>query len=58
MEFLRRLAISTRDQLSGLTVSQRLVIGLCAVLVAGSMAWLMHWAGQPEMPFRLPPFGM
>ena len=49
MEFLRRLAISTRDQLSGLTVSQRLVIGLCAVLVAGSMAWLMHWAGAPEM---------
>ncbi len=49
MEFLRRLFLSTRNHLVGLTVSQRLAIGLFVVVIAGSLVWLMQWAGEPEM---------
>lgn len=49
MEFLRRLFLSTRDQLGGLTLSQRMSIGLFVIIVAGSLVWLTQWAGEPEM---------
>ncbi len=38
-----------RAQLSVLTVSQRSVICLCAVIIAGSLLWLSQWSSVPEM---------
>ena len=61
MEFLRKSLVQVAQHLSGLTTSQRLAIGLCAVLVVLSMVWLLQWAARPEMvpvvdprcPFRV-----
>ncbi len=49
MERLRQLLSHVGAQLSVLTVSQRLAIGLCAALVVGSLAWLLQWSTRPEM---------
>jgi len=49
MEFLRKSLVQVAQHLSGLTTSQRLAIGLCAVLVVLSMVWLLQWAAHPEM---------
>lgn len=49
MERLRQLLNDIGAQLGVLTVSQRLAIGLCAALIAGSMLWLLQWSTTPEM---------
>lgn len=49
MERLRQLLGSINAQLSGLSVSQRLAIALCAVVIAGSLLWLAQWSQAPEM---------
>lgn len=49
MERLRELLSYINEHLSGLSVSQRLAIGLCAALVASSMLWLLQWSTTPEM---------
>lgn len=49
MERLRQLISRINTQLSELTVSQRLAIGLCAALVAVSLLSLAQWSKQPEM---------
>jgi len=36
-------------QLSVLTVSQRLAIGLCAALAVTSLLWLLQWSASPEL---------
>ena len=48
MERLRQLLNDIAAQLGVLTVSQRLAIGLCAALIAGSMLWLLQWSTTPE----------
>jgi len=49
MDRLRQWSNQISAQLSVLTVSQRLAIGLCAALVAGSLLWLMQWSTTPEL---------
>ena len=49
MEFLRKLFLQTSQHLKGLTVSQRLAIGSCALLIVLALAWMMNWAGSPVM---------
>lgn len=49
MERLRQLLNDIGTQLGVLTVSQRLAIGLCAALIAGSLLWLLQWSTTPEM---------
>ena len=49
MDRLRQLFTYIGAQLSVLTVSQRVAIGLCAALIAGSLLWLMQWSVTPEM---------
>ena len=49
MEFLRKLATQTRTHLSGLSVSQRLVLALCAVVIVGSLVWLFQWSGRSAL---------
>lgn len=49
MEFLRKLVIQTRTHLQGLTVSQRLAIGSCVVLIAVALFVLVQWAAEPAM---------
>lgn len=48
MERLRLLIANINTRMSVLTVSQRLAIGLCAALIAGSLLWLIQWSAAPE----------
>jgi len=49
MDRLRNLISYINAQMSGLSVSQRLAIGLCAALVAGSLLWLLQWSTTPDL---------
>lgn len=49
MERLRQLWDHISAQLSVLSVSQRMAIGLCVALVAVSFLWLMQWSVTPAM---------
>lgn len=49
MDRLRQLIVYVNSQMSLLTVSQRLAIGLCAALIAGSLLWLLQWSTQPDL---------
>jgi flagellar M-ring protein FliF len=49
MDFLRQTWLQVQEHLKGLTLSQKMVIGLCAGMIAMSMAWLMHWSATPDM---------
>lgn len=42
------------SQLRDMSLSQRVAVGLGVVLIAGSLAWLTHWAAAPEMTALLP----
>jgi len=48
MERIRRLFAHINSQLSVLSLSQRIAIGLCAALVAGSLLWLLQWSTTPD----------
>ncbi len=49
MDYLRRTIAQVSQQLDVLNRSQRIAIGLCAVLVAGSLFWLVQYSVEPEM---------
>ncbi|HOW72273.1 MAG TPA: flagellar M-ring protein FliF C-terminal domain-containing protein [Phycisphaerae bacterium] len=49
MEFLRKLIAQTGAHLKGLTISQRLAVGSCAVLIVVALGYLVHWASTPTM---------
>ncbi|MBU0717078.1 MAG: hypothetical protein KJ749_02425 [Planctomycetes bacterium] len=49
MERLRQLLDYITTQMSVLSVSQRVAIGLCAALIVGSLLWLLKWSTVPEM---------
>ena len=57
MEFLRRTIKQITAQLGALTISQRLVIILLIVIMAGAVYWLVQQASQQEMtPLMNQPF--
>jgi flagellar M-ring protein FliF len=49
MGFLRQTLLQVQEHLKGLTVSQRVAIGLCVGLIAVSLAWLVHGSVAPDM---------
>ncbi len=49
MDYLRRTIAQVSQQLEVLNRSQRIAIGLCATLVAGSLFWLVQYSVEPEM---------
>ncbi len=49
MDRLRLLIANINARMSVLTVSQRLAIGLCTALIAGSILWLLQWSTTPEL---------
>ncbi|MBN2445920.1 MAG: hypothetical protein JXO22_04305 [Phycisphaerae bacterium] len=49
MESLKKVIAQVVSQMRGMGLSQRLVLLLGAVLVAGSVIWMGQWAAQPEM---------
>ncbi len=49
MERLRRLLTFIQSRMSVLTLSQRLAIGLCAALIAGSFLWMLQWSSTPDL---------
>ncbi len=54
MDALRQLLARTQSQLATLSRSQQMVIGLCAVLIAGSLLWLVSWSANPVYVSLLP----
>jgi flagellar M-ring protein FliF len=51
METLRRLIGRISQQIQLLNPSQKVAIALCAVIVAGSLVWLLNWS---TTPYRVP----
>ncbi len=49
MDWLRQVIARINTQLSDLSPSQRLSIGLCVVVIVGSFVWLIQWSGDPEL---------
>ena len=49
MDYLRRTIAQVSRQLEVLNRSQRIAIALCAVLVMGSLFWLVQYSVEPEM---------
>jgi flagellar biosynthesis/type III secretory pathway M-ring protein FliF/YscJ len=49
MGALRQLIARINAQMTDLTASQRLAIGLCVVIIAGSFLWLARWSTEPEL---------
>lgn len=49
MDRLRQIIAYVNAQLTGLNVSQRLAIALCAALIGGSLLWLLQWSTTPEL---------
>ncbi|MBN1345971.1 MAG: hypothetical protein JXQ73_24990 [Phycisphaerae bacterium] len=45
---------NTQAHLASLGTSQKLAIGLCAVVMAGALVWMFQWSGQPEWVPVLP----
>jgi len=57
MEFLRRIIAQIKAQLGELTTSQRLVVGLLAVIVVGAAWWMVNYAAAREtVPLLDQPF--
>ncbi len=48
MGAFRQIIDKINETMADLSPSQRLVIGLCAVIIAGSFMWLMQWSITPE----------
>ncbi len=49
MERLQQLLLQIQSQLKVLTISQRVSIGLCVVMIVGSLMWLTQWSTAPEL---------
>jgi len=49
MEFLRQTWLQVQQHLKGLSVSQRVAIGLCIALIVISTVWLVQWSTAPDM---------
>ena len=49
MDRLRQVLEEISTRLCVLNTSQRIAIGMCALVVVGSFAWLMQWSTTPEM---------
>ena len=48
MNFLRRVIDQIKEQLGGLSISQKLVIGLLLVIMLGSISMMVDYASQRE----------
>jgi len=49
MDTLKRTITQIQEQLALLNTSQKVAIALCAVIIAGSLMWLVGYAAQPDM---------
>ncbi len=49
MDMLRRLLSRVQQQLALMTRSQQMAIGLCAVIIMGSLMWMAQWTSQPQL---------
>lgn len=48
MEFASRYFAQIRAYMGGLTLSQRIALGLCSVMIAVSVIMLVQWSGAPQ----------
>ncbi len=48
MDPFKQVIAKINTQLADLTASQRLAIGLCAVVIVGSLLWLLRWSAEPD----------
>lgn len=49
MEALRQLLHRIGQQLGMMNRSQQMVVGLCAVIITGSLLWLGQWSVKPQL---------
>jgi flagellar biosynthesis/type III secretory pathway M-ring protein FliF/YscJ len=49
VEPLKRMLNQIQGQLNGMTLSQRLTIALCMVVLVGASVWLLRWSGEPAL---------
>src|ERR1035437_7459032 len=54
MEFFRRYLTQIKGQLTGLTVSQKLLIGLLLVVMAGAIFFTVTLSAKPDMVVLIP----
>lgn len=54
MEFLRKYLTQIKAQLTGLTLSQRLLIGLLVLLMIGTVFFAVTFSAKPEMVVLIP----
>jgi len=49
MDAFRRILGNINQNFSDLTVSQRLAIGMCVVVIVGAFLWVVRWSTVPQM---------
>ncbi|MCL2647872.1 MAG: hypothetical protein FWD61_12805 [Phycisphaerales bacterium] len=54
METLRQYLARIQAQLAGLTISQKLLIGLLVVVMVGTIFFMVLWSAKPEMVVLIP----
>lgn len=49
MDLIRKYFVQIKAQLAGLTVSQKLLIGLLGIFLVGAIFWTVVWSAKPQM---------
>jgi flagellar biosynthesis/type III secretory pathway M-ring protein FliF/YscJ len=49
MDFIRKYLVQIKAQLAGLTISQKLLVGLLAVIMFGTIVWAVVSSAKPQM---------
>jgi flagellar M-ring protein FliF len=49
MDFIRKYLVQIKAQLAGLTISQKLLVGLLAVIMFGTIVWAVVTSAKPQM---------
>ncbi len=49
MDLIRKYLVQIKAQLLGLTVSQKLLIGLLGIFMVGTIFWTVVWSAKPQM---------
>ena len=53
MQFLNRIFKQISTHLAGLGPTQKMLIGLCVLVIVISLAWLVQWSGEPQMVYLI-----
>ncbi|HEY4329423.1 MAG TPA: flagellar M-ring protein FliF C-terminal domain-containing protein [Phycisphaerae bacterium] len=54
MDLIRKYLTQIKSQLAGLTISQKLLIGLLGIFMVGTIFWTVVWSAKPQMVTLIP----